>query len=455
MRKIVVLALIAIVSFSCASKRYAKKAVEFEKAGMYQEAADFYFKSLKANKNNVDARIGLKKNGEMVLNTKLERFTQVWQERLAKDATYAFIDAENYVRKLNTLGVELIIDQKYRAWYKEAGESYLSDKYSEGINSLNNEDFNRANTIFSEIVKIDPNYRDSKDRLRIAIYEPKYRSASENLNMSRFRSAYYGFNDILNSTGDYKESRALLKEAQESATITILVTPFTKNSLWFKGIQSNFSTRVIRSIDNVNSPFIKVKDASYMDNKGAIFFSNGEIDSKKAVVEGIDALLSGTVKSVIALAGKPQVEEHAGYLKFIKKRKDDQGVMREYTEYKKVTYKTVYVKNSVSVTVEYKLVSTRTGEVLSTDVVYAIDSDEVNYAVFEGDSKNLVPGYWKSRSKSSPEDRVLDNYSDVSKLRNMLRGNRTVRSINTLKENALNEASQKIAFQVEKYNPEK
>lgn len=454
MKRILLLSLIVVLSVSCVSKRYAKKAVEFEKVGLYQEAADFYFKSLKANKNNVDARIGLKKNGEMVLNLKLERFTSLWQDRLAKESTYAFIDADNYTKHLKSLGVELIIDQKYRAWFEEAGNSYLSDKYSQGVNALNNEDFFNANTIFSEIVKIDPSFRDSKDKLRIAIYEPKYRDSNQAMSMNLYRKAYYGFSNIISSTGEYKESRALMLEAQENATITILVTPFIQNSLWFRDVQTNFSTRVIRSIDDVNSPFIKVKDASFLDDKGAIFFSNGDIDLKKATFEGIGAVLSGRIKTVQESPGHQHVENKTGYTKIIKKTKDAQGVVHESVEYDKVMYRTVYQKNSISISVEYKMISAKTGEIMTTDVIFVTHSDEIHFALFDGDSKKLVPGYWKNRNKSSSDDKVYDNYSDVNNLKNLLRGNRNIQSIQSLKDQALNEISQKIANQVGKYNPE-
>ena len=66
MQKYFLLILIVLFASSCASKRYAKKASEFEKAGLYEDAADFYYKSVQKNDKNVEAKLGLRKNGQKV-----------------------------------------------------------------------------------------------------------------------------------------------------------------------------------------------------------------------------------------------------------------------------------------------------------------------------------------------------------------------------------------------------
>src|SRR5690554_1092437 len=53
------------------SKSLAKKGAKLEEAGLYDNAALFYYNSLLRNSNNVDARIGLARTGQRVVNDKL------------------------------------------------------------------------------------------------------------------------------------------------------------------------------------------------------------------------------------------------------------------------------------------------------------------------------------------------------------------------------------------------
>ena len=70
------LLLIALLSLaSCTgSKSLAKKGAKLDAAGMYAEAAALYEQSAQRNQKNVEAKIGLKKTGQQLLNDKLSAF---------------------------------------------------------------------------------------------------------------------------------------------------------------------------------------------------------------------------------------------------------------------------------------------------------------------------------------------------------------------------------------------
>ena len=74
---ITLLALFASVLTGCAtSKSFAKKGKKLEDAGLVTEAANMYLVSLQKNRGNVDAKIGLKSTGQVVLNSMLQEFVQ-------------------------------------------------------------------------------------------------------------------------------------------------------------------------------------------------------------------------------------------------------------------------------------------------------------------------------------------------------------------------------------------
>jgi len=440
--------------FSCASKRYAKKAVELERAGLYQEAANLYYLSVKANRKNIDALIGLKKNGEMVLADKLNTFKSAWETRQTKEAVYAYRDAKEYRDKLSAVGAELTIDSKYNTWYNSASTSYLSDKYTEALGALNRDDFNNALTIFSEILNIDSNYKDAKQKYIIAKYEPVYRAAIQNLNTGHFRKAYYGFIDVQRGAGEYKETSALLSQALEEATITILVIPFRTSSDGAIYNRNNFQTVVLNAIGNTQSPFYKVKDLSYINSSQGIFFADGTVDLRKVSLDGIDAVISGDIKRFKVRRGKLHKKEKPAYLKIKKLKKNSDGTTSEYYEYKKVVYTEVKKDNSVYFQVDYKMISTKTGDVLAADIITENMSDKVHYGLYYGEKGELVPGYWKYRKSKSDEDKVYDDYSSRNRFDRMFRSKRSIKSVDDMRRDALRNAANRIAQRVEMYNPE-
>ena len=56
------------------SKSFSKKGEKLDEAGLYAEAADMYLQAAQRNTKNIDAKIGLKKTGQQVLNDELGTF---------------------------------------------------------------------------------------------------------------------------------------------------------------------------------------------------------------------------------------------------------------------------------------------------------------------------------------------------------------------------------------------
>ncbi len=74
MKKVIAFLLLAIVLSGCASKRFVKKGLEMENAGLYSDAANMYYNSLLKNINNVDAKLGLQRTGQLVLDDYIDEF---------------------------------------------------------------------------------------------------------------------------------------------------------------------------------------------------------------------------------------------------------------------------------------------------------------------------------------------------------------------------------------------
>ena len=124
---------IAIVAFgtSCASKRYAKKGLKYEQAGMYEMAAQSYYQSLLANNDNIDARIGLKKNGQRLLDQKIITVHNAYDSGDDKKTVYSYLDAKSYQDQLAALSIEIIIPERTPDMFKEAKTKYIEKIYND------------------------------------------------------------------------------------------------------------------------------------------------------------------------------------------------------------------------------------------------------------------------------------------------------------------------------------
>jgi hypothetical protein len=89
-----------------------------------------------------------------------------------------------------------------------------------------------------------------------------------------------------------------------------------------------------------------------------------------------------------------------------------------------------------------------------SEVVREVFDDEANYATFDGDNNNLVPGYWDKINKDSEKDYISDTQSEVSNLKRLLNAKRDIASVSQLTDKAINEIASKVAQKINRYNPE-
>jgi hypothetical protein len=114
-----VLLLFTILS-GCGSKRYVNKALKFDDAGMFHEAAALYKRSLMSNASNMDARMGLMRTGNLVLEEKLAQFTTAHRNQQHKEAVYGYLDAERYYHEIAAVGVKLDFPDQNKVFYNES-----------------------------------------------------------------------------------------------------------------------------------------------------------------------------------------------------------------------------------------------------------------------------------------------------------------------------------------------
>jgi hypothetical protein len=451
MRNFCLIISVLLLVSGCASKRFTKQAAKFEQAGLCEDAAEYYYEAVKRKDSNVEAKLGLRKNGQITLDNKLSAFMKAYNSADYQNAVYKYKDAESYSNKLKTVSVDLNFPESYISYYDEAKGDFLNKKYADGLEKLNREDFKGARKIFDEILEVEPNYKDVKEKNTIARYEPLYREANQFFENGFYRKAYGKFTEILTGTGGYKLAASLKDEALEKGTIFILIPDFGSGKNLTSDDSKAVTTKVKSMIGSLTNPFIKIIDPASINIS---LDENGKINMQAANLAGIKAVLSGNLNEVAKTDGKLIKTVKRGYIKEVNIVKNEAGQEIEKVTWHKIEYSEFELENKAKLNLDYKLVSTENGLILVSDIVSISNSDKAHYAKYDGEKKNLVPGYWKNKDSSSPEDVIKNNPGDINALKQLFNTRQTVKSTTALAGELIDEAADRIAEKVDKYNPE-
>lgn len=445
--------LAAFIFTGCVSKRLTKKGAKMEQAGLYEQAADFYYQAYTRKNTNIDARLGLKRSGQMVLEKKLTAFKKSYNESKNQEAVYLFLEADKYYQHVTATGVELNFPDYYRDYYNEVKGVYLEDKYYEAMKLLKAENFGEAERLLREIIKLQPEYKDASSQLNIAVYEPLYREAIHNMDYKKYRTAYYIFDRIIKEYGNYKESQDFRVECLNRATISIAVAPVESfdNNTTVSGI---LETKIINEIKALNNPFLRVVEYS-AGTKAQNINSAQELNASSSKPKDVDVVLICEIAAYSISKGDLNKEEKRGYLRKDTKVKDEEGNIKTITEYEKVIYYEYKMGRSVKISYSYKLADSRTSELYFADSKTLISADNIYYADYGGDKGSLVPGYWKTKRSESPEDVIHNGNKDISELKSLLESRRVIKTISTLETELFNAVATQISSAVNEYDPEK
>ncbi|MDA7787352.1 CsgG/HfaB family protein, partial [bacterium] len=223
----------------------------------------------------------------------------------------------------------------------------------------------------------------------------------------------------------------------------------------------SFESQFLNLFINNKNPFIKIIDRVHIETvlSEQELGLSGLVDSQTAArvgdLFGAKALLVGRLVSLDAKYNKPKAVKKKGWESF--KQKKFNAATKEYdliTKYTKVKYNEFEGSVYVNLTIEYKLISTETGEILATNLIYDKRKDSVKYIEYEGNTKNLFSGSWVSKQEASESDHRNTSYNDRKKIQNLLKANKNLRTKEDLLSVALKNVSTKAVAEINKYNPE-
>lgn len=324
----------------------------------------------------------------------------------------------------------------------------LNERYKEGTLLLMDENFKDAATALGDVYRVDPGFKEVKTQYIEAKNEPIYRQANQYLKDGKCRTAYYSYNDIINDAGTYKDAAQKKDQSLECAQFPIAIqSPRSPGSM---NDAKDFQNLLTRQILNQKNIFIKVYDLSAINPKldRSIGGWSGNVNvSELRELQGrnnIKAVLLLDVSDYSKEAGKPKSEKKTGFVRESMKMPD--GTTKNND--RQVTYSVTSQENKMRMTLNYKLVSTSTGQVFLSDQVSFSKNDNIEFATFEGDKKSLYPA-------SKPSGNLVINEGGYYSLQNLLKSSQKIKPVEELTNEVYQFVTSKIAVSINNFNPEK
>lgn len=251
---------------------------------------------------------------------------------------------------------------------------------------------------------------------------------------------------------EYKESIALKKESQEKATISIIIynTNKSRYSYRYKSSIIEFERKLKSKINKLKNPFLKIIDIENLDRS---IVTKGKINLSLARLLEVKAILEFNIIDIRSSEGTTSKTSKKAYIKeaikTINKLKEETITYK----YKKTRYTEVYKKNTINLSANYKLISTGDKSIMLSDIIKLVNEDRLKYADYPDDKSKLIPGYWVDRYTKSKDDVIKDNKLDITELQTLLKSKKTIKSIKVLHTQIIDEGTDIISSQINKYNP--
>ncbi|TVR40077.1 MAG: hypothetical protein EA392_04590 [Cryomorphaceae bacterium] len=423
----------------------AKRGDRMNAAGLYTEAADFYFQALQRNRNNVRARIGMSQTGQKVLNDRLDRFSRSNKSGDLHQAVRQYREAQAYQTQLRRVGVEVNIPEFFTQDYERSKEIVLEELYEEAEELLAEQRFEDAKAKFEEVKALDPNFRDARDLADKAFSKPLYIQGKTALDNGDYRKAHGFFRQILDRTPNFKDTRELQREALEKGRIVVALVPF-ENVSNEANVEKRVSAYLLDELSRLPDPFLRFVDRSDMErlieeqqlSLSGLF--NEETAIRVGELAGAKAIITGKVLDYRVQEGRLQHTRRNGFEGFQVQRKSaETGQTYFETRYRPVQYSEYTGSNSVHLTFQYKLLSLESGEVLSSRIIDRESRDAIHFADFDGNAAMLFPASGNVRNPAPAAKRQLDG---------LLRARRTMKSATELSNALFNDISNQISREV-------
>lgn len=422
------------------SKAFVKRAEKMEEAGLMDQAANLYYTAVVKKPTNIEAMVGLKRSGQIVLAQHIASFDEAVAYNQRENALDAWHRAEAWDSKLEAVGVDLAFPEGKRSTYESVKNAFLDASYRQANILLEQEMFDEALREFDAILALDPAYQDTPALRNVAYCEPRYRRGVLAQEGERFREAHREFADITSTDAGFKDASARLSDVLEDGRFTVALVEF-KNGSSRLNLEVKIQTLVEQALMNSDDPFLRVVDRESLSlilqeqSMGLSGLTSGG-DVEIGNILGAKALLKATITTCDHRQSRLSQSYQTGYEQYQVERINEEGKKYKETLYRQVQYREFVQDASVDIACTFKFISTTTGEVVASNTLYGRASDNIRYIEYDGVTSKFYLGGNSGAQTGTVARQERDR---------LLNARRSIRGVDALTD----EAGQRLASQIQ------
>jgi tetratricopeptide (TPR) repeat protein len=190
-----------------------KRASELEMSGMFKEAAELYYFAAIRKPNKVEYKAALRRAGSMYVDDVSRDITTSYNRGEYQKVVYDYLAIDEFINKVKRTGVDIPMDNSIKRTYENAQNQYFEKKYDEGLKLIGDRRYAEAKSVFEEIHRINPEFRDTKTHLNTATLEPIYQNGTTLFSQQNYMGAYREWSRVISVDPNYKDTRQRIQNA--------------------------------------------------------------------------------------------------------------------------------------------------------------------------------------------------------------------------------------------------
>jgi len=223
-----------------------------EKLGNFKQASELYLGVLYRKPNLPEIENALRRSAQLHISETAFTIATKNEKGDKEGVVNEYYNLNGFVNQVNAFTKNLDIDQQTKAIYNKNLDQYLMGQYDLGIKYLSEKKFAEAESVFNDISRFNPNYKDTPKQLSIAINEPVYLSGIQLFGEKKYMPAYDKWNEIYTREANYKDVKNKLQQA--------LNERYKEGSYYL--MQENFKEAELafEQVKNINNNYLDVKN---------------------------------------------------------------------------------------------------------------------------------------------------------------------------------------------------
>lgn len=379
--------LVILLSTSCTvSSQSIKQAKTLEAEGNFRAAATAYHQFLFRKPTHKDARTGLQRTGQRVLDDLLGNFWVKYNLEDYSAAVNSYNEAQNFERQIAGLQIQLLWPDHYKEYYSEALGKELDAWFAQSAQAIDAGDYTKARNLLRNIESKKSDYEGIRE-LKLAIeVDPWYRNGLTAMQAGQAGKAMEWFSKVNEKAPEYRDLRALMSDLNARNKRVIAVMPFQEQKRG-RRVATEFGEQVVNALLNLNNPLIQLIDRENVEQilKEQRLGLSGLIDEKSASRAGMllggNAVLIGAVVNIAEEEPALQRETKSAFVRERYTYRDQRtGMSRADVRFNPVNYTEIKALRTITLTFKYRLMDVESGTILDSDVITRSATHQVFYA---------------------------------------------------------------------------